>query len=139
MRLRLSTFLAVVLVPALVLAASDDALARKKRHKPKAEPGIGRDIGTPTIMREEPGTRPSKRGERPVRIPRGSSTYIPPPVPSPSAVPPAPLTQPPGVYRPPPIRSFGDRATDCMHSYPLNAGVGNNPTDRQMYIRQCAN
>jgi hypothetical protein len=142
MRLRLSIILAVALVPALALGASDDALARKKRQKPTAEPGITRDYdGTPMIMREEGGTRKGaeKRGDRPVRIPRGSSTYIPPPVPSPSAVPPAPLTQPPGVYRPPPIQSFGDRVTNCIHSYPLNAGIGNNPTDRQMYIRQCAN
>jgi hypothetical protein len=62
-----------------------------------------------------------------------------PPIPSPNigraAV--APVT--PGVYKPPPINSFGDRVTGCVHSYPLNAGIGNNPTDRQSYIRHCAN
>jgi hypothetical protein len=41
---------------------------------------------------------------------------------------------------PPPSRpSFSDRVTNCIHSYPLNAGIGNNPTDQQAYIRQCAN
>jgi hypothetical protein len=49
------------------------------------------------------------------------------------------LQPPPAPYRPPPIESFSDRVTKCIHSYPLNAGVGNNPTDQQMYIRQCAN
>jgi hypothetical protein len=35
--------------------------------------------------------------------------------------------------------SFSDRVTRCNHSFPLNAGIGNNPTDRDSYVRQCAN
>jgi hypothetical protein len=46
---------------------------------------------------------------------------------------------PPGVYKPPPINSFSDRVIGCNHSFPLNAGIGNNPTDRSSYVRQCAN
>jgi hypothetical protein len=42
-------------------------------------------------------------------------------------------------YKPPPINTFGDRVTNCIHSCPLNAGIGNNPRDQQSYIRQCAN
>jgi hypothetical protein len=52
---------------------------------------------------------------------------------------PPPLTQPPGVYRPPPINSFGDRVIDAIHAYPLEKGLGNNPADQQMFIRQRAN
>jgi hypothetical protein len=73
--------------------------------------------------------------------PRGSSTYIPPPIPSPNAGPPAAAAlQPgPGVYQPPRIDSFGDRATRAIHAYPLERGLGNNPVDQQMFIRQRAN
>ncbi|MBM3528904.1 MAG: hypothetical protein FJX62_12505 [Alphaproteobacteria bacterium] len=82
-----------------------------------------------------------RRAERP--RPRGSSTYIPPPVPSPSAAnsppPPSALAPGPGVYQPPRLNTFGDRVTNCIHSAPLNAGIGNNPADRQAYVRQCAN
>jgi len=64
-------------------------------------------------------------------------------VPSPNSPnsPPAPgaLQQGPGVYQPPPVNSFSDRVRNCIHAAPLNAGIGNNPADRQMYIGQCAN
>ena len=139
--------LAVAAVFVLVTAAADASARPKKRAKPRAESVITRDYdGTPIIMqgfrRPRPSVdRPAQQAERPVRIPRGSSTYIPEPNPSPSAGPPArALVQPgPGVITPPPLNSFGDRVTNCIHSAPLNAGVGNNPTDRQAYIRQCAN
>jgi hypothetical protein len=150
MRAALSTILVSILAIAVTLTAADDAFARTKkpRHRLHAAPSITRDYdGTPVIMRglerpkkPAPEKAPAERSERPVRIPRGSSTYIPPPVPSPSGgPPPAVLLQPaPAPYQPPPIKSFGDRVTDCIHSYPLNKGIGNNPTDQQMYIRQCA-
>jgi hypothetical protein len=106
------------------------------------------DYGIRDIMVEEPGRRPAKgnkiqsstlpkqRGE-PKQRPRGSS-YVPETgLPRSQPVQVAPAT--PGVYTPPPINSYGDRVIGCNHSFPLNAGIGNNPTDRSSYVRQCAN
>jgi hypothetical protein len=160
MQAPLSKILAIAVAVIVALGTMDVASARSKKHR--AEPSTTTILehdydGTPIIMRgpdapkprSEPRSKtkvvpeekvqPSERAERPRHVPRGSSTYIPPPVPSPYASPPPPLTQPPAVYQPPPINSFGDRVTNCIHSYPLNKGIGNNPTDQQMYIRQCAN
>lgn len=149
MQALLSKILVVAVAAVLALGSFDSASARQRKPRVKHHAGssIMRDYdGTPIIMQglERPKnggrekTRPKQRGERPRKTPRGSSTYIPPPVPSPDTIPPPPLTQPPGVYQPPRIESFGDRVTRCIHSYPLNKGIGNNPTDQQMYIRQCA-
>ncbi len=164
---RLAGMMVVALAAAVTLSAFDaDARPRKQRVKRPTAPlshelVVRRDLdGTPIIMQGStrsrvrtgdsagplrPGEEAVKSGrekqvERPVRV-RGSSTYIPPPVPSPSAGPPAPaLMQPaPEPYKPPPINTYGDRVTNCIHSYPLNRGIGNNPTDQQAYIRQCAN
>jgi hypothetical protein len=129
----------LLIAAALLTRSLDAAVANEQQPRGRAptELSVERDAsGTPIIMREE---EPVKR---PRPAPRGSGGYyVPPPVPSPNAGPPAPalLQPPPGPYKPPPIRSFGDRVVDCIHSYPLNAGIGNNPTDRQTYIRQCAN
>jgi hypothetical protein len=30
--------------------------------------------------------------------------------------------------------TLGDKVTDCIHSHPLNAGIGNNPINRNAYI-----
>jgi hypothetical protein len=103
------------------------------------------DYGFRDIMVEEGGKKPVKRQKaiepkkdtEPKRRPRGSS-YIPStglPRTEPVVVAPAS----PGVYKPPPINSFSDRVINCNHSFPLNAGIGNNPTDRSSYVRQCAN
>jgi hypothetical protein len=46
------------------------------------------------------------------------------------------ITQP---YNPPKLNTFSDRVTSCIHSFPLQGGIGNNPRDQQSYIRQCAN
>ncbi len=92
----------------------------------------------PDIMIEE-GGKPLKKKKRgaPKVFPRGSS-YIPSTTLSRTVAP--TVGQPsPGVYRPPPMNSFSDRVTNCNHSFPLNAGIGNNPTDRSAYVRQCAN
>ena len=106
------------------------------------QPAVARDrntYGVPDIMVEEGGksVKKKKKGAEPKARPRGSS-YVPSltlPRSEPARVAPAP----PGVYTPPPITSFGDRATDAIHSYPLQKGIGNNPTNMQMYIRQNAN
>jgi hypothetical protein len=157
--------LAVVLVAGTVSTA--DA-ARKKKRTVYERPAVSeqeqrkrifnRDLGikydadgTPIIMQgygsqskrvrtTVPEADPDLRTDRP--RPRGSSTYIPPVNPSPNAGPtPQEIlnqrtAQP---YKPPPINTFSDRVSNCIHSYPLNAGIGNNPRDQQMYIRQCAN
>jgi hypothetical protein len=150
MRAALTRTLIVAVAAVMAVAAADPGLARIKKHRHQSRPApttVLQDYdGTPIIMRglerpkkPEPEQGPRRRSERPVHIPRGSGGYIPPPVPSPYAGPPPPLTQPPGVYQPPPINSFGDRVIDAIHAYPLEKGIGNNPTDQQMFIRQRAN
>ena len=153
----------------MALATLDSASARKKkaranpqatasenwlRHVPGQLVPVDRD-GTPIIMqgyrspsmmRRDKGPKelqePMQRADRPIQIPRGSSTYIPPPNPSPysSSNPPAALTQPaPAPYQPAPITTFSDKVNNAIHAYPLERGIGNNPTDQQMFIRQRVN
>jgi hypothetical protein len=147
-------FMKVLTIGFAAVLALGTADAASAKHK-KAHRAVHRDVtstsipvdrdGTPIIMQgygapvtDRKVEPPRQKTERAVKIPRGSSTYIPPPNPSPYANPPPPLTKPPGVYTPPPINSYSDRVTNCIHSYPLNKGIGNNPTDQQAYVRQCA-
>jgi hypothetical protein len=147
--------LAILTLAAIfALGVIDASAAKKKRVKRPPAPDITRsetpiimrgypNFNVPDIMREEKGA-PPRRAERPAGRPRGSSTYIPPPVPSPNAPsspPPAVLLQPPRPAASPPAarNTFQDRVINCIHSAPLNAGIGNNPMDQQAYIRQCAN
>jgi hypothetical protein len=102
----------------------------------------GRPAGKPAARPAKPAADDAKKPETPKRqakprtVPRGSG-YVPPAnLPRTEAI---VTPQAPGVYRPPPINSFSDRVRDCNHSFPLNAGIGNNPTDRSAYVRQCAN
>jgi hypothetical protein len=155
MRAMWSKALAVSVVAVLAVGAMGDADARQKKQRTKrsATPALQYDSsGTPSIMRdgdrgisimrEENAPKPkggSKEAVGPRKIPRGSSTYIAPPVPSPNTGRATVTPATPGVYKPPPITTFGDRATDAIHSYPLEKGIGNNPTDLQSYIRQRAN
>jgi hypothetical protein len=119
---------------ALVLAALTTAAA--------FQPVLARDrntYGVPDIMVEEGGksVKKKKKAAGPKARPR-SSSYVPSlTLPRSEPVRIAPAS--PGVYTPPPITSFGDRATGAIHTYPLQKGIGNNPTDMQMYIRQNAN
>ena len=155
--------LTVALAAIMVLGALDAASARQKKKYRAAKPAVSKvdrvpgtlvplDVdGTPIIMqgyssprRLRDGTaQPAERADRPVKIPRGSGTYIPPPDPSPYArnsPPAAALTQPaPQPYNPPPITTFGDRVNNAIHAYPLERGLGNNPSDQQQFIRQRAN
>lgn len=158
-----SKCLVAVLAGAVALSCADAAMARSKKHRAvrhHAAPAATYHVrvpgelsvpvdsdGTPIIMQGYRHTRPAKEPEqgkrRTVHIPRGSSTYIPPINPAPNAAnsPPNPVLNQPVVqpYKPPPINTFSDRVTNCIHSFPLQGGVGNNPSDQQMYIRQCAN
>jgi hypothetical protein len=149
MKLSRATFLTLIVAALLALAVSDAASARPR--KTHSAPSVATDEdGTPIIMKgyhapritrdAQPSAGPARRAAR-SRTARGSGTYIPPPNPSPSGGPPAAaLLQPgPGPYHPPPLNSFGDRVTGCLHSYPLNAGIGNNPVGQGAYVRSCAN
>jgi hypothetical protein len=91
--------------------------------------------GTPIIMRDshsrpkkpETKERQSKGAERPRRIPRGSSAYV-APIPLPRTgrdIGSAPVVTP---YIPPPIDNPSERIHQLNHSFPLNRGLGLNPT-----------
>jgi hypothetical protein len=131
---------------ALVFCAlgAQQASARAKKHRvePSSFPSIMVDeTQTPVIMKglERPkravGERhhESNEAERRVNIPRGSANFVPT-----GGLPRTPLlTQSPAVtpYNPPPISNPSERITQFNHSFPLNGGLGNNPTDRDAYIR----
>ncbi len=103
------------------------------------------DGGTPIIMQglERPrravaGKQPgAKEAERRVHIPHGSPGFIPPvssmgPFPRTPLIGQAPAAAP---YNPPPISNPSERITQFNHSFEFNKGLGNNPTDRDAYIR----
>jgi hypothetical protein len=124
----------------------EEASARSKKHRlePSSVPSIMVDeTGTPVIMQ---GLERSKRAiqdrphinkeaERRVNIPRGSANFVPPVS---GGLPRTPLlVQPPAVapYNPPPINNPSERVMQSNQSFPLNRGLGNNPTDRDAYVR----
>jgi hypothetical protein len=143
--------LTLVLALALAVVATESASARtKKRVHHPVPPSLMLDSGgTPIIMQgleaPERAVRQKENAtgyvERPRVIPRGSSGYVPPPVPSPAGGPPSPvmMQRPLPAYQPPPINSFSDRVTQCNHSFTFNAGIGNNPVGRDAYVASCAN
>ena len=166
MQLSLAKALTLGLAAILVLGTLDTASARQKKKHRASRPAVtqtdrvpgtlvplDRDgtpiimqgFRTPSMMRDagEPTSQPAPPADRGVKIPRGSSTYIPPPVPSPysaNSPPAAALTRPaPAPYQPPPITTFSDRVNSAIQAYPLQKGIGNNPTDQQMFIRQRLN
>ena len=154
-----TTILSLGLAAVLVLGTFDAASARQKK-KDRAKPDVATSqvrgtlvpldregtpiimhgYRTPSMMRD---TGKPRRADRPIKIPRGSGTYIPPPDPSPysrSSPPAAALIQPaPAPYQPPRINTFSDRVNNAIHAYPLERGLGNNPIDQQEFIRQRLN
>jgi hypothetical protein len=98
--------------------------------------------GTPIIMQGLPktpkssvprATRRSKPAEHPRRMARGSSGYVElTPLPRTGLISAAPAVRP---YIPPPIANPSERIQELNHSFPLNRGLGLNPTDRDAYIR----
>ena len=67
---------------------------------------------------------------------------VPPPVPSPPplALPqPRLVTPPPAVVPQPRGGTFNDRVIRCNLAFPNAAGLGHNPTDRDAFVRYCAN
>ena len=129
-----------------VLGAAATASARpKKPSAVRTTTSATMCDGTPIIMQgmdcprrhargEEPEQKqPTQRAERPRVTTRGSSgPYIAPPLRTPSLT----LTQPSVTpYIPPAVNNPSERINQLNHSFPLNGGLGNNPTDRDAYIR----
>jgi len=137
-------------VAVLILGADATASARPKRHpaaqRPPAQVTTNCD-GTPIIMQgmpcrqlparaaeQEPtGEQPPKNVERRRLTTRGSGG---PYVPSVQRTPSVGLSQPSGsVYTPPAIANPSERIKDLNSSFPLNGGLGLNPSNRDDYIR----
>jgi hypothetical protein len=125
---------------AFAVAQVDVAAARPRNS---GVPNIMVDMdasGTPIIMHGLPkspkssvpgATRPIKSAEHPRRIARGSSGYV-EPLPRTGLISAGPAVAP---YIPPPIANPSERIQELNHSFPLNRGLGLNPTDRDAYIR----
>jgi hypothetical protein len=141
MSLPLSRMMAIALA-VLVLGAAATASARPK--KPSTTSATMCD-GTPIIMQgmdcpkrpargdqTEP-KQPPQRPERPRVTTRGSSS---PSVAAPLRTPSLTLTQPAAApYIPPPVNNPSERIHQLNQSFPLNGGLGNNPAERDAYIR----
>jgi hypothetical protein len=147
MSVPLSRMVALALA-VLVLGTATSASARPKKHIQRAEgtaTATSNCYGTPIIMQgmdcprrsargEEQEQEPvTKRAERPRVTRRGSSGAYNPALLSPPSL---PLSQPSaGVYIPPPVANPSAQINQLNHSFPLNGGLGNNPTNRDAYIR----
>ena len=135
-------------VAVLVLGTATTASARPKKHIQSAERtemATTNCYGTPIIMQgmdcprrtargeEQQQEQVTKRAERPPVTRRGSSGAYNPALLSPPSL---PLSQPSaGVYIPPPVANPSAQINQLNHSFPLNGGLGNNPTNRDAYIR----
>jgi len=137
----LSSNVLMIAVAVFAVGVADTALAQANI------PSIMVDVdknGIPIIAKEsrarpkkpEIGNRQSKQAERPRKIPRGSSAYV-QPVPLPNTSRASGIVAPPPVtpYNPPPINNPSERINQLNQSFPLNGGLGNNPTERDAYIR----
>jgi hypothetical protein len=144
------TRMVILALAILVLGMDATASARPKKHSAARTSTVTTACdGTPIIMagmecprrparREEQAQEPeqeqaTKRAQRPRFTTRGSSgAYIPPVQRTPSVT----LQQPSaGVYIPPPVNNPSERINQLNQSFPLNGGLGNNPTNRDEYIR----
>jgi hypothetical protein len=128
----------------LVLGTAATASARpKKQSAERTLTSTTMCDGTPIIMQGMDCSRRLARGEqqeqaivraeRPRLTARGSSgRYIAPSLRAPSLT----LSQPSsGPYIPPPVNNPSERINQLNQSFPLNGGLGNNPTNRDAYIR----
>jgi hypothetical protein len=144
MSVPLSRIVALALA-VLVLAAAATASARPKKHSAGRTTTLATMCdGTPIIMQgmecsrrsargEEQEQPPTPRARRPGVTARGSGgPYVTAPLRAPSLT----LTQPSaGPYIPPPVNNPSERINQLNQSFPLNGGLGNNPSDRDAYIR----
>jgi len=82
---------------------------------------------------EQTGEQPPKGAERRRLTTRGSGGIY---VPSVQRTPSLSMPQPSGsVYTPPAIANPSERIKDLNSSFPLNGGLGLNPSNRDEYIR----
>jgi hypothetical protein len=126
----------------VVLGAATTASARPKKHSAdRTSTAITTCDGTPIIMQGmDCKKRPSggeqqatKRAARPRVTSRGSGgIYAPARLTPPSLGLPQQST---GVYIPPPVSNPSAQINQLNQSYPLNGGLGLNPTNRDSYIR----
>jgi hypothetical protein len=151
MRSYLSAAFAFALVVAFSDCGVEQAFARSKRHsaQPSVPSMVVDDTGTPIIMqglsparravtgRRQATKEATKEAEHHVHIPHGSPGFIPPissqgPLPRTPLIGQAPAAAP---YNPPPIRNPSAEISQYNQSFQFNKGLGNNPTDRDAYIR----
>lgn len=135
----------------VVFGAATSASARPKKHIQKHTPSAERTAtvttncyGTPIIMQgmecprraargEEQEQAAPRRAERSRIARRGSSGAYNPALLTPPSL---PLSQPSaGVYIPPPVANPSAQINQLNQSFPLNGGLGLNPTNRDAYIR----
>jgi hypothetical protein len=144
----LSRIVTLVVAVLVLAAAADTASARpKKQGAERTAAPTTMCEGTPVIMQGMPcpgrpargeeqkqqQEQPTQRAERPRVTRRGSGgPYVAAPLPTPSLTLPQQTTAP---YIPPPVDNPSERINQLNHSFPLNRGLGNNPTDRDSYIR----
>jgi hypothetical protein len=137
--------IALLAVALLVLGADATAAAtRSKKHRSAERTLTTACDGTPIIMQgmdcRSPPARgaqqeqpTSKREQRPRLTTRGSSgPYVAPIQRTPSLSLPQ---SPAAVYTPPPINNPSEQIKQLNESFPLNRGLGNNPTNRDEYLR----
>src|SRR5262249_39827670 len=159
MSVPLSRMVALALA-VLVLGTATTASARpKKQSADRTATATTNCYGTPIIMQgmdcprrtargeDQEQEQVTKRAERPRITRRGSSGAYNPALLSPPSLPlsyPPPLLVPPsrplsqpsaGVYIPPPLATPSAQINQLNHSFPLNGGLGNNPPNRDAYIR----
>jgi hypothetical protein len=144
-----SHILGLGLVLVVCVSGAEQASARSQKHRfdSLTVPSIPVDAtGTPVIMQgleratkavedRHHGHKEVKEAKRPVYIPRGSASLVPA---GSSSLPRTPSLGPPLAvtpYNPPAINSPSDRVIQSNQSFPLNGGLGNNPSNRDAYIR----
>jgi hypothetical protein len=132
-----SRLIVIALVAAAaVTSTSADARHRKATHQTTST-GLPVDAsGTPIIMEGYQADKGRVTG----RV--AAPVVVPPPHGGLPDLPPRQLLQPalpPPVSAARPQPTFSDKVTNCIHSYPLNAGIGNNPSERGAYMGQCLN
>jgi hypothetical protein len=144
MSVPLSGVVTLAFAAGLVLGTAATASARPKKHSVErtTTPATMCD-GPPLFVQGMDCSRRPARGakleqaaarpQRPRLTARGSSgPYIAPPLRAPSLT----LSQPPaGPYIPPPVNNPSERINQLNQSFPFNGGLGNNPSNRDAYIR----